>query len=114
MTTREPYRPQRVGNMRERVTLQERVETESPSGEPITVYETIEEVWARVEPLKGEEKITAAQIVAMQRFNIFIRSRDDVTVLHRVQWNGIDLDVTATSNPDERKRFLQIDCEASV
>lgn len=112
MTSREPSRPQRVGNMRERVTLQRRVETTSESGEPIIVYETIEEVFARVEPLKGLEKTTAVQTVANQFYNVHARYRDDLSVLDRVQWKGQDLDITAISSPDERHRYVQLDCEA--
>lgn len=107
-----PYRGERIGNLRERVTLQERVETTSPSGEPITTYETIATVFARVEPLKGLEKATTAQTVATQAYNVHVRYRDDLSVLDRVQWNGQDLDIKAISNPDERRRFLQLDCEA--
>lgn len=114
MTSREPSRPQRVGNLRERITLQERVDGQSESGEPITTYETIEEVFARVEPLKGLEKTTAVQTVAKQLYNVHVRFRTDLSVLDRVQWNGQDLDITAISNPDERHRYLQLDCEAAA
>ncbi len=114
MTTREPYRPQRVGNLRERVAIQQRTVTQSHTGEEIEAWTLLAEVWARVEPLKGEEKFAASQIIASQRFNIHIRQRDDVTVLDRVQWNGLDLNIAAISNPDERGRYTQLDCVANV
>lgn len=114
MTTPNPYRPQRIGNLRDRVVLQKRVVTYSGSGEPIITHNTLATVFARVEPLKGEEKAAMAQIVAKQRFNVHVRWRNDLTVLDRVVWSGMDLDITATGNPDERRRFLQLDCEAFV
>lgn len=109
-----PWRGERIGNLRERVTLEKRIETQDPgTGEPIIDWTPLATVFARVEPLKGEERFVAHQVVASHHYRVFIRYRDDMTVLDRVVWNGLELGIQATSNPDERRRFLQIDCEAA-
>ncbi|MEQ8226509.1 MAG: phage head closure protein [Rhodospirillales bacterium] len=106
-----PYQGERVANLRERVELQERVVTQNGFGEEIITYETLDTVWARVEPLKGTEKWSAQQVIAEQLYHVFVRYRTDLSVLDRVVWRGQNMDITAITNPDERRRFLQLDVE---
>jgi SPP1 family predicted phage head-tail adaptor len=105
-----PYRAERIGNLRERVTLLRRAVGQDGWGQPTETYVPFDEVSARVEPLKGSEAIAAAQVQSTQSYRIYLRYRDDLTVLDRIAWGAITLNVTAISNADERRRFLTIDC----
>lgn len=107
-----PYRGERIGNLRERVELQEKTVEQNEFGEEIVTYETIETVWARVEPLKGQERFEAQQVTAKLSVRIYVRHRTDLSVQDRVVWDGKEFNILAMLNADERRRFLQLDCEA--
>jgi SPP1 family predicted phage head-tail adaptor len=108
--TLQPFSGERIGNLRDRVTIRELVETLDDYGQPIQTWQEVATVWARVEPLKGDERFAAQQIIATAAYRVHIRYRDDVTVLHSIRWNDIDLDITSISNADERKRYLALEC----
>ncbi|MGH6866300.1 MAG: phage head closure protein [Methyloceanibacter sp.] len=108
-----PYPGQRIGNLRERVELQHRTVELDEFGEPIVTWVPRATVWARVEPLKGEERFAAQQVIATLGHRVHIRYRDDLSTLDRVIWEGQQLDVQAVTHPDERKRYTVLDCARS-
>lgn len=112
MTTREPYRAQRIGNMRERVTLQEATTTTDGFGGTIETWQDVAEVWARVEPVKSTEAIVAGGIANIDDVLVHIRHRDDVAPTWRLVWQGGTYSITGVRNLDERKRTLTIDATA--
>lgn len=111
MTTREPYRPQRIGNLRETVTLQENREVGS-DGFGGTIYELVDvaTVAARIEPLKGDEQVIAGGIAAVSDVLVHIRHRSDVDETWRVKDGTTSYNITAVRNLDERRRYLTLDC----
>lgn len=113
MTSREPYRPQRIGNLRERVVLVKLVPGEPDwsghPGEP--TWEPQPPVHARVEPLKGQEREIAGGLAAVASVQVHIRHRDDVDATWRLEHKGISYNIRAIRNLDERGRFLCLDCE---
>ncbi|MCT8992048.1 phage head closure protein [Chelativorans sp. SCAU2101] len=110
MTSREPYRAQRIGNLREHVTLLERVEESDGQGGTTVTWHEIGPIAARVEPLKGEERVIAGRLASPYDVAVHIRYRDDVRTGWRLVYRGETLDITSLRNLDERKRFLTIDC----
>lgn len=113
MTTREPYRPQRVGNLRERVTLQDSTTTQDGFGGTIHEWHDVAEVWARVEPMKQGEHLIAGGIQTVTDVLVHIRHRADVTTTWRLIWQGKTYNITGVRNLDERRAFLALDCTSS-
>lgn len=108
----EPWKGQRIGNLRERITLNAIGESpgEDPFGNPLPAEIIEVEVWARVEPLKGREVLEAAQVTASHDLTIHIRHRDDISVMQWITWRGTDYNITSYRNVDERRRYLSIEC----
>lgn len=116
-----PPRRQRVGNLRHRVTLQELVLVEE-DWNPVEEWQDRGTVPARVEPLKGSEQWAGDTVIARQAFRVFIRYRAGLNVASwRIVWLtgdvvdsepfNVTLNLAAISNPDERRRFLELLCE---
>src|SRR5690606_29348673 len=102
-----PLRAARIGNLRDRVTLQQ----QGIGGD----WQDRGRIYARVEPLRGDERWSSAlsTLYAEQSFAVHVRYRDDVAPAGwRVLWERDAgqqrkvLDVKGVSNPDERRRFL--------
>jgi len=108
MSTLEPYRGQRIGNMRDRVTLQ-RVELVDDGFGMVETLVTVGTVWARVEPLKGQERVFAGTVTQTHNLLVHIRQHPDVAANWRVIWKGTTYTITARRNLDERGRFLTLD-----
>lgn len=113
MTSREPYRPQRIGNLRERVQLVKFVPGEPDwSGHPgDPTWEPQPAIWARVEPLKGDERVIGGGLSAVASVLVHIRYRDDVAPTWRLMHRGREYNIRAIRNLDERGRFISLDCE---
>jgi SPP1 family predicted phage head-tail adaptor len=111
VSSREPWRPQRIGNLRERVNLIEPVTTgTSPLGEPILQLVDRGTFHARVEPLKGDERMRGGGVTQTHTLLVHIRHRDDIGPDWRIIWRGRSYGITARRNLDERRRFLTLDC----
>lgn len=113
MTSREPYRPQRIGNLRERVVLEKYVPGEVDwSGHPADpTWEPQPAVHARVEPVKGTERLIAGGLAAVDTILVHIRHRSDVTPVWRLTYAGRSFNIRSLRNLDERDRFLTLECE---
>jgi len=109
MTT-EPAKAQRVGNMRERVTLLRQEGTPDGYGGFEYTYIEVATVWARVEPVKADEQFIAGGIQSITDVLVHIRHRDDVVPTWRLEWQGRQFNITGITNLDERTRFLVLDC----
>lgn len=109
--TTAPSRPQRIGNLRERVTLV-REERGEPDGFGGYSYEYVDvaTIWARVEPVKADEQFIAGGIQSITDVLVHIRHRDDVEPTWRLNWQGKQFNITGIRNLDERGRFLVLDC----
>jgi SPP1 family predicted phage head-tail adaptor len=83
----------RAGDMDRRITIDERTETYSPSGEPIIVWEPIATVWAEVQQQSGREFFASQQTVSERRVVFRLRWLDGITVLHRVRYDGREHDI---------------------
>ena len=112
MTSREPYRPQRIGNLRERVTLLHEETTPDGHGGFETEYVEIGTVWARVEPVKDGEQFIAGGIQNITDVLVHIRRRDDLDTTSRLTWEGRTFNIKGIRNLDERGRFLALDCSS--
>lgn len=102
-------RTQRIGNMRERITLQRLERTPDGGGGFEETFVDVASVWARVEPVKSSEQFMAGGIQGIDDLLVHIRHRDDVNQLWRMIWRDRQLSITGIRNLDERRQFLTID-----
>lgn len=112
MTTREPYRGQRVGNLRERITLQERQLVDDGFG-TVETFVDVGEIWARVEPVKASERTIGGGVQSINDVLVHIRHRDDIGPTWRIRHRGTTYNITGVRNLDERRAFLALDCTSS-
>jgi SPP1 family predicted phage head-tail adaptor len=66
-------------------------------------------VWGRMTPKSGREYKGAGRDVGERSWELVIRYRTGVTASHAIRWKGVDFDIRAIRNADERKRYLKID-----
>lgn len=79
-------------------------------GNPIETWIDHAPIAARVEPLKGEERVIAGGIASPFDVLVHIRYRADVNTTWRLVYKGTTFNITALRNLDERGRFLTMDC----
>lgn len=115
MTSLEPWKGQRIGNLRERVTIRAYVQTgTTPLNEPIFEWDEVATVAARCEPIKGDELLAAGQVSGYHDMTFHIRHRDDLQSSWEIRWRGRDYNITGWRNIDERRRFLAIEAKAAT
>lgn len=76
----------RAGQLRHRVTIQQKTETRSGTGDVVVTWSDVAQVWAANEPLRGREYLEAKQVhdEAVTRFRI--RHYDGILPEMRVTW----------------------------
>lgn len=107
------------GQMRHRVVLQSRGDTELPSGEIVAGYTDLAEVWARIRPLSSREFFAAQQVSSEATTEITIRWREGVETAGRVLYTRpgtsppevtvYDI-VSALADPIVNRRWITLLC----
>lgn len=100
-----------IGEMRERVTLQSPQRAPDGAGGQDITWTSGATVWAKVEEGRGRERLVGGRRAAETAFTLTIRYRSGITTEMRVLWKGRVLNITGLSDPDGRKRFLELTCE---
>jgi len=83
----------RAGDLREVVTILERVEARDGFGAVVTSWVEVAQVWARIVTQKGDEALRAAATDARSTVRVQMRYRHDLTPQMRMAWNGREYDV---------------------
>jgi len=100
--------------MRERVTIQVNTYAKDVLGANIPTVATLATVWARVQPLRGQEMKDIGRLAAKQLYLVIIRYRTDVTTDNKIIWGSKTLNIRSIQNRDERSGFLSMECEDGV
>lgn len=103
----------RAGKLRHRVEIQERATSRDAHGNPVETWSTAAPVFASVEPLTGNEKLTQQKITASVTHKITIRART-VTPRSRVLFDGRVFDVNSSLDLEERGREVHLFCTEAV
>lgn len=126
MTSQNPYRPQRIGNLNRRLWLQHRTIIVGDFNEHHEVWRNEARIWCRLEPLKGEERFAAGGIEDTARALIHLRFRAGINPAdHRIidgtteqqgepyedepQEGAVVYNITSVRNLDERNAYLALD-----
>jgi len=100
--------------MRERVILRANTYTKDALGGNIPTTTDLATVWARVQPLRGQELKDIGRLAAKQLYLVVIRHRTDLTTDNIIIWDNKTLNIRSIQNRDERSQFLSMECEDGV
>jgi SPP1 family predicted phage head-tail adaptor len=103
-----------AADLRQRVELQACVATRDIIGGLVETWTTTATVWAQVRQASGRELWRRQQMQATAAWTISLRYRAELTTKHRVVYDGRTFEVRAVTDPDERRRFLELACEEIV
>ena len=101
----------RAGDLRHRVTIQEKQVTKNSYGEEVITWQDVATVWAAVEPLRGREFLEAQRAGAEVTTRIRIRHRDGIRPEMRVVRGSQIYDIEAVINVGGRGRELHLMCK---
>lgn len=106
-----------AGKLNKQVTIQRTV-AGSPArdsyGEPNTYWDTLDVVWAAVEPLSGREFWAQQQVQSEVAVRIRIRYRNDVDSGMRVSYGGRYFYIQSVIDPQEQHVELHLMCSEGV
>lgn len=105
-----------AGELDQRVTVVRLVETVGPGGTLTRNEVTLGGVWAKVEPVRGQERVLADQARGVQTYRITTRNAGvgkQVTTDDRLIWRGIKMNVKAAPEPG-REAMRVIEAEAGI
>ncbi|MBX3446592.1 MAG: phage head closure protein [Parvibaculaceae bacterium] len=103
-----------IGDMRERVTLQSPLLTADGAGGATIAWDDEAMIWAKVEELGGDERVSGERLAARARLRLTIRYREGLNAAMRVIWKTRPLDIRAIRDRDGRKHLLILDCEEAA
>lgn len=103
--------------MRERIAIERAAVTLDEFGEPVETWALVATVWAAVLPQKytsGVEALSQAlgREAVVTTHTVTIYWRGDVLETDRITWNGRLLDIRRVIDPDGRRTWLELLCEA--
>lgn len=100
-----------IGDMRHEVVLQERISTPDGMGGTEGVWRDVAEnprIFAAAAVLSAAERLRFRQLEARATHRFFMRYRADVKAGMRVLWDERVYRVFSVSDPDARRRFLEV------
>lgn len=103
----------KAGRLRERISIQRRVNSLNDFGESKGVWTTLVDTWAAVAPLAGREFFNAQQVQSDVTTRIVCRYQSalsTVTPKDRIQHGADVYDIRSVIDLDSRHRELQFMC----
>jgi SPP1 family predicted phage head-tail adaptor len=104
----------RSGSARYLVTIEQITGTQDAWGQEIQTWSTFLTAWASIEELGGQESAKAQQIFAIGTVRIRMRYQAGITPRMRVTYGLRHFDIKNISDPDGRRRRLELICEERV
>jgi SPP1 family predicted phage head-tail adaptor len=98
----------RAGTLNKRVRIEQRVEVDDDVGEPIPTWTLVTEVWGALEPTKGREFMTEAQLHAEGDGKIRIRYAAGVEEKMRAVIDGVPYDIVSVMDLKTRNREMHL------
>lgn len=104
----------RIGELRERVTLQTKTRTRDAMGGYAETWADTATVWALVRPMSGRERAQAGQQQAAANYLVVMRYRSDVLAGQRLLWRDTPLNIRFIADRGPRAEFLELEAELGV
>jgi SPP1 family predicted phage head-tail adaptor len=102
----------RIGELRERITIQQPVVTTDTQGGHPATWNVVATVYAKVRPFlpRVAEQLSAGAVTAIVHYEITIRYRAAIVPTMRVAWDGKLLRVHGVQNVDALDQWLVLEC----
>ena len=98
----------KIGQLRHRVELQQVSTTPDGQGGHTTSWNTIDTLWAYIEPSNGAERLFAQKIEANYDHKIYIRNYPGINEKMRFFFNNRYFHVKAVMREEERRWYTKI------
>lgn len=105
-----------AGELDQRIELQKEIRTADGQGGFTKEWQTQDEVWALVRPLRGNERLHSDRTQAEGGYLVVIRYRTDVDESWRVKWLGRNkvMNITFARDAGTRSAYLPLECTRGV
>lgn len=102
------------GDLDQRVRVETQATAADGYGGGALTWTLLAEVWARVRPMSGRERVEAAAVEAPALYRFVIRRRGDLTEAARLVWNGHGYSIRFIADGGGRDLYMTIDAERGV
>lgn len=90
-----------TGEMRNKIEIQEYVESVNENGYPVNDWETKHVLWAKIKTVKGSESINASAEINTNMYRFIVRYTRGLNAKQRVLFKGRLYDIQAVLQDDE-------------
>lgn len=97
----------RIGDLRHRLALEEVVRTDDGAGGADETWVLVEELWAGIRPIGGQERDVSDQLAGRVTHEIWVRYRAGVKPEMRFRAGARLFEIRAVIDTAERRRFLK-------
>lgn len=110
----------KAGSLRDSVTIQNWLETQSEDGETVRTWPDEDayrqDVWAKVEPIshRSMERLAGSQLQQEVTHFVTLRYVSGLTTKHRIGFGDRVLEIIAVVNIEERNRVHELWCKEVV
>lgn len=101
----------RAGKLDRRITIQQPTFTRNETGEQIASWADLATVWAKADPVDGDEGFQSDRRVNSARMQFTIRFRPGITTKMRISYDGELFKIEDVREVD-RREGLVLDCTA--
>ena len=103
-----------IGELNRRIEVLQFFETRDEFGGCSGSWKTIDRVWAKIEPISGNEFFHSQQINAETSIKITIRFYAGLNVMHRIKFSGKTFEITGVFDELAEHRWTVINCKELV
>jgi SPP1 family predicted phage head-tail adaptor len=108
-----------AGQLRKRVTIQQRTSTQGGFGEQLKTWTDLATVWAHIESLSGGQLAKAQSVYSETTHKVTVRWQSLFTDIksvgsYRVLYGTRIFDIGADLNVDERNRVVELLCREGL
>jgi SPP1 family predicted phage head-tail adaptor len=97
-----------IGDLKHRITLQQRTTTVSEQGFEEETWADYQTIWAAISNLHGREYYAAAAVQAENTVKFTIRYLPGIDTAMRILFRGKQYNITALDNIKYRNRYVEI------
>ena len=103
-----------AGQLRRRVTIQQRSATQDEYGQPLNSWTDVTTVCAAIEPMSGRELLAAQAVNSEVSHNVTIRYIPGITAAMRLNYGGRLFNIHSVLDENERHRMLTLQCSEGM
>ncbi len=100
-----------IAELRERLTLEARIETSDSGSGVRRVWQSLAHLWASIETIDADQRVDAGQVGQRQTHRIVIRYRTDIDTQKRFRRADDIFLIKGVHDVDGRRRWLICYCE---